>query len=140
MRVEILNCWKPSGGFLISAVNDLFNDRLNYAPQTFDELVKLNSSMLAVALKYEMFGETNKAREELVKFKNNFEIIQVALGELEQRTQDAPSEMERIASGVKQLNTQLKQLQSPTVTIKGGCSHKPCATHPSFCHVFNHFH
>jgi len=72
-------------------IKDLFNDHLDYSCTMFKDLVVLNQKMLSVAEKYEMFGESPKAKEELEKFKTNFEILQTYFGEIEERLVDSQS-------------------------------------------------
>lgn len=64
---------------------DVFNDKIRYECATFRDVIRLNVDMLAVARKFEFFGETKRAMHELQKFKSNFEELQQALGAIEGR-------------------------------------------------------
>jgi len=57
---------------------DLFNDRLDYKCESFDDMTRLNNSMVIVIEKY-AFLDPYRAQPELTKFFFNFEAIQVGL-------------------------------------------------------------
>jgi len=61
---------------------DLFNDKINFNCATFEDICKLNESMLGVVDKF-MFLDPKRAQSELEKYKVNFEILRQSLGEVE---------------------------------------------------------
>lgn len=60
----------------------IFNDKISYKVTSFNDVRYLNEVMLPVATKFELFGISEKALQELEKFKTNFELLQTALGKL----------------------------------------------------------
>jgi hypothetical protein len=66
--------------------------------------------MLFVVRKYEMFGESEKAKRETTKFKNNFEVLQVLLGEIESKLFDTKSHLPEIEKEVKEINERMAKL------------------------------
>src|SRR5689334_15398363 len=86
---EIISNFK--GEKMLTKIPDIFNDNLIYDCRTFDDIKGLNSEMLLVAGKYELFSGGQRAIEELNKFKDNFEILQTFLGEIEEKMIDASS-------------------------------------------------
>jgi len=62
---------------------DLFNDRVNYKCETFEDVLRLNDCMRNILEKYS-FLDPKRAQTELGKFKNNFEVLQTCLGEIEE--------------------------------------------------------
>eukprot|EP01125_Pyxidicula_operculata_P005166 TRINITY_DN1878_c0_g2_i5.p1 TRINITY_DN1878_c0_g2~~TRINITY_DN1878_c0_g2_i5.p1 ORF type:complete len:275 (-),score=48.07 TRINITY_DN1878_c0_g2_i5:572-1396(-) len=78
----IIQSWKPTMTSSFKQVRDMFNDNLNYDCQSFSDLENLNSKMLETALKFEMSGDI-EAYPYLMEFKDNFEVIQVELSNLE---------------------------------------------------------
>lgn len=65
-------------------IGDLFNDELTYKVSNVQSIGALNASMLVVAEKYRMFGDSSGAREEQKKFKNNFETLHSYLKAIDQ--------------------------------------------------------
>lgn len=55
-------------------MRDFFNDKIDFTCIAFDDVCRLNEKLLDVATKFDLFGETDRARQELEKFKLNFEV------------------------------------------------------------------
>lgn len=53
---KLLNKWQPR--YAIKAIDDIFNDKINYDITNFEQLVNLNEEMLRVAQKYSLFAGT----------------------------------------------------------------------------------
>jgi hypothetical protein len=94
----------------LHTIEDIFNHNLNYNCQRFADLERLNRDMLRVALKYKLFGENAESTPYLRKFLENFEKIQVALGELETAVMDKQSIKETLQKRVDALNKEIKDL------------------------------
>jgi len=77
---DIIDNWKKPIQLLKPI--DLFNDKLDYRCSSFADVIRLNESMLNVIEKY-TFLDPNRAHGELEKFKQNFEILQTCLGEID---------------------------------------------------------
>jgi hypothetical protein len=55
--------------------DDIFNDHIDYnTMNSLDDVENLNRKLLLVAQKYELFGDSDRARKELEKFLHNFEV------------------------------------------------------------------
>jgi len=76
--------WTPD--FTLTVPLDCFNDDLDYEVKSFVQLCDLSLAMLKVARKFKLFGGSQDAVDELVKYKWNFEVIQEALQLLEKET------------------------------------------------------
>jgi hypothetical protein len=76
----IIASWKKD--ITLKIPIDLFNDKLDYKCSTFEDIVRLNTSMLFVIEKY-TFLDPKRAQSELEKFKNNFEVLQTCLGDID---------------------------------------------------------
>jgi hypothetical protein len=94
----------------LHTVEDIFNDKLNYNCQRFADLERLNTDMLRVAFKYKLFGENAESTPYLQQFLENFEKIQVALGELETVVMGQESYKETLQKRVDALNQEIKDL------------------------------
>jgi hypothetical protein len=104
----------------LNDIPDTFNDKLDFKCKNFTDLKRLNEEMLKVALKYELFGENDKSTPYLRKFLENFEHIQVGLGELETAMIDAKSSVGEIKKKVDDLNNSVKQFAKyKSLTWKG---------------------
>jgi len=76
------------------------------------------ANKLVVGQKYDLFGESDKAKKELEKFKINFELLQTELGSLESQCKDELNRRDEIKSQVEQLNEVARQLsRMPGVRI-----------------------
>jgi len=61
---------------------DLFGDKIDFTCTNFDDLCRVNAAMVVTLAKY-YFLEPTRTRPEIEKFKNNLELIQQLLGEIE---------------------------------------------------------
>jgi len=99
---NILNSWKRT--VEIKVIKDIFNDKINYEDTSFNGLCILNSKMVEVAAKYEMFGDTEKTKVELKLFIINLEQIKVELGKIEEKMVDIPNTSNEFQKEVIKLN------------------------------------
>jgi len=93
-------------------IDDVFNDKLNYNCTSFEQIQYLNKAMLPVAMKYALFGDSEKAIAETRKFLTNFEILQTGLGQCEERLKDVDSNMEELRQKIQALNTKCTELDN----------------------------
>jgi hypothetical protein len=96
----------------LHTIEDIFNDKLDYNCKNFADLERLNRDMLKVSLKYELFGESEKSISCLKKFLDNFEQIQVGLGQLETVMFNKESKNDRLQKKVEKLNEILAELST----------------------------
>jgi len=62
---------------------DLFNDRVDYKCESFDDVKRINDSMSNILEKFS-FLDPKRAKTELGKFMHNFELLQTSLVEVEE--------------------------------------------------------
>jgi len=98
----ILASWKNTQ--TLKEIPDVFNDKVVYSIQNFNNLVDLNKRLPAVARKYELFGESSKAVKQLSLFLDNLEVIQVCLGEIEARLIDDKSSLQKLQQEIDKAN------------------------------------
>jgi len=108
-RSSILENWKKV--ITLKKPVDLFNDKLNYNCSTFQDITKLNESMLGVIDKF-LFLDPKRAQSELEKFKVNFEILQQCLGEVEASLHNISetSKLKMYQGEVEDINQRIKQV------------------------------
>lgn len=101
---------------------DIFNDKLDWNASGWEDLKKLNRTILPIAEKFELFDTSNeKAKAELVKYLHNFEIIQVGLGAVQEKTLSHQSKLKALQDDVGKINKSIQDL------LKSGVSVKPLA-------------
>lgn len=103
----------------LTKVEDIFNDKIDYSCSCFQDIVRLNESLLGVAKKYELFGESEKAIKEVEKFKANFELLHFYLGQIERQAIDTESELNKYNTEVEELNKILLRLKQNPATVLG---------------------
>jgi len=108
-RSSLLENWKKV--ITLKKPVDLFNDKLNYNCSTFQDITKLNESMLGVIDKF-LFLDPKRAQSELEKFKVNFEILQQCLGEVEGSFHNVSdfSKLSTYQVEVDDINNRIKQV------------------------------
>ena len=84
---QLVHGIKAPAPLCLSVPVNLFNDEIRYECVTFAHLIRLNVEMLSVAKKFAFFGDSSccRALSELLKFKTNYELLQTALGEIDDR-------------------------------------------------------
>lgn len=112
---EITKAWCSSTQMIV--IPDIFNDKLNYSCQTYSDLIRLNSEMFTVAQKYELFGDSEKARQEILKFSQNFRLIEAALDQIEKSLSHGRSKLEEIKHQLNGINSQLENLMKENVYL-----------------------
>jgi hypothetical protein len=105
---EILCAWTTNSK--LETIWDVFNDKIDYNVTTFEQVVSLNDKMLEVVRKYQLFGESDKAKTELSKFKTNFEVLQTMLGSIESKLLSPNSDIASINQKVDQINKLFKEV------------------------------
>ncbi len=89
----VISSWRNNNSITLQVVPDVFNDRVEYNLVSFRDVIRLNAALLLVPLlclffielylfslfyfrlqKYRLFGESAEAKQELEKFKYNFEV------------------------------------------------------------------
>jgi hypothetical protein len=93
---------------------DLFNDRIDYTCNSFQDVIRLNQSLSTVIEKYS-FLDPKRAQVELEKFKNNFEVLQTCLGDVEEslhiHTQPY-SKLDYYQSELDEINARIENIYS----------------------------
>jgi hypothetical protein len=108
---SILNSWQ--GVVNLEVIPDMFNDRISYSCSSYQDIQKLNEQMLSIAQKYEVFGDSERAQQEIRKLEHNFVKIQSALKELVQLAKTGGGgHLSSIQEQVDNVNNQLKVLQN----------------------------
>jgi len=91
-------------------VKDYFNDKLDLKCSRFTDFQRLNVKMLEVAEKFELFGEgSEKAREELEKWRQNFEVVKSGLEQIESTLSNRKNNVDQVQSKLETLNQMLHQ-------------------------------
>jgi len=107
-RSSLLENWKKS--ITLKKPIDLFNDKINFNCTNFQDITRLNESMLGVIDKF-LFLDPKRAQSELVKYKSNFETLQQCLGEIEGALNNVTnfyeSKLKAYQSEVDDINTRL---------------------------------
>jgi hypothetical protein len=127
-RSSLLENWKKV--ITLKKPVDLFNDKLNYNCATFQDICRLNESMLGVIDKF-LFLDPKRAQSELAKFKVNFEILQQCLGEVEgsfhnvnefSKLKSYQGEVEDINQRIKTIFLNPDVIWGPRMAWAGPCS------------------
>jgi hypothetical protein len=105
--LEIIKSWK---GNPLTPIQDIFNDKLDFSCNTFDDIVRLNAGLLSTSQKYELFGTSTKAQQELQKFLNNFELLQIFLGQIEEKFIEVPSSRVKYEKELQEINQKVNAL------------------------------
>jgi hypothetical protein len=128
--IDVVKAWKNR--IELRTPIDLFNDKLDYKCDSFDDVVRLNDSMSRVIEKYS-FLDSKRAASELHKFKDNFEILQTCLGEIDQVFYSVPQESRLIQyrTEVEEINQRFRLLYSnPDICIRKIDNWStPCTSH-----------
>lgn len=117
---NLLNKWQPK--FQIQAIEDIFNDKINYNITNFEQLVTLNEEMLRVAQKYSLFDGTKSALAVLAQFLSNFEVIQLELGIIEESLTDAESQEDELTEEMNALNNEISALEQKLGAFFSKCT------------------
>eukprot|EP01124_Arcella_intermedia_P001915 TRINITY_DN11062_c0_g1_i4.p1 TRINITY_DN11062_c0_g1~~TRINITY_DN11062_c0_g1_i4.p1 ORF type:complete len:370 (+),score=103.93 TRINITY_DN11062_c0_g1_i4:3-1112(+) len=106
---EVIKNWKCKAKFV--EIPDLFNDKLNYKVEDFEGLLNCYKGMCSVIDRvYAFFGEAIGNVPALPSFKQNFEMVQVCLGEVEGLVMEQKSKKEALLEKVSALNQLAKEL------------------------------
>jgi hypothetical protein len=94
-------------------IEDVFNDKIDYTCNTYEDMIRLNRDMLAVVKKYESFGNEPQRLQVVNKFYQNFHRIQEALQKLLLflRT-GGQCHLNDIKQRLNKINNELKDLQN----------------------------
>jgi hypothetical protein len=91
---------------------NLFNDNVKYEVSRFDDLVRLNTKIKEVALKFTWL-DAKKAEPVLRLFRGNMELLQTLLGDIEGKTVSSSADgQEELFQRAEALEAQLQSLQS----------------------------
>lgn len=98
----------------LAMIPDIFNDKINYSCRNYQDLKRLNGQMLLVARKYELFGESDKAHQEITKFENNFRLIQLSLQKITELLSNGGGggRLGNIQAQLDNVNNQIKALRT----------------------------
>jgi len=89
-------------------VKDYFNDKLDLKCSRFTDFQTLNVKMLEVAEKFELFGEgSEKAREELEKWRQNFEVVKSGLEQIGSSLSNRKNNVDQVQLKIDALNQML---------------------------------
>lgn len=105
---SIINSWTLSISMIV--IPDIFNDKINYSCSKFSDLVRLNNEMHVVIQKYELFGDSERARQETQKFLENFRLIQKQLKLIEASLTHEISKLEELKNKLNDINSQFENL------------------------------
>ncbi|CAF4225456.1 unnamed protein product [Rotaria sp. Silwood2] len=89
-------------------IEDVFNDKISYSCNDYQDLIRLNRDMLPIVKKYEFFGDGHQPLQAINKFTENFRRIQGALQEL--RT-GGRSHLNDINQRLNNINNEIKDLR-----------------------------
>jgi hypothetical protein len=92
---------------------DLFNDKLDFSCENFNDVQRLNEEMTKVLAKY-TFLDPIRAAPEIDKFLNNFEVLQIFLGEIEEHLMQSEYLLSHYTQEITKINNSLLNL-----SIKG---------------------
>jgi len=106
---DLIKLWQAK--VELTPVEDIFNDKIEYTCTTIDDVGNLNGQILRVAQKFKRFGGSSEAVEDLIKFKENVEKIQVCLGELEEKLMDVDSKLGELNQSAEKINKKIARLQ-----------------------------
>jgi len=108
VATEICDAWSTKQSLV--AVDDIFNDKLDFTCLSFSDIIRLNKTLLPVARKFKFFDCTESAINALKQFLETYEHLDVFLGEIESilALQDASSEKEKHTKVVDDLNAEVK--------------------------------
>lgn len=105
----------------LTSIPDIFNDKINYSCKTYQDLKRLNGEMLRVVQKYELFGDSDKAHQEITKFENNFRLIQSTLKKITELLRTGGGgRLTTIEEQLDNVNNQIKALRTsyPNITFQ----------------------
>lgn len=93
---QLISSFKPNiSQSPLTAVDDIFNDRLNYTCSSFQDIVRLNADIPRVAQKFDLLRE-EKAVPYVRQFLENLNTLQVALGQLDGMLRDQESSLQQL--------------------------------------------
>ncbi|CAF0836104.1 unnamed protein product [Didymodactylos carnosus] len=101
----------------MTVIPDVFNDKLNYSCKTFADMVRLNEEMHAVVQKYELFGDSDKARKETWKFLDNFKMIEANLKQINESLLGEKSKLEDLKKKLNDINGQFENLVNENKSV-----------------------
>ncbi|CAF2045199.1 unnamed protein product [Rotaria magnacalcarata] len=104
----IINSWHSS--IQMTVIPDIFNDKINHSCSNYADLVRLNSEMYIVVQKYELFGDSDRARQEMLKFLENFRLIQTNLKLIEAKAEHEINKLEELKNKINDINHQFENL------------------------------
>ena len=108
----LIATWRPTVELI--HLFDMFNMRIDYKCEAYDDMKRLNAQLLELAQRYHMiFDEGSaKGRAELGKVKRNFDAIHAALTEGLKLCSDQPSRYQEVAALLQHANALLKHCAS----------------------------
>jgi len=110
---KIIDSWQKSVKLQVPI--DLFKDKVDYTCEKFSDIERLNGALLTVIEQY-LFLDPVRASSEIEKFKNNMEILQTCLGEIEQALVQKESQLEEKQEQVDEINRKIAALfQAPSI-------------------------
>jgi predicted heme/steroid binding protein len=127
---QIITNWSPITPcqFSNTAEMNLFNDNIIYTVSNFEDLIRLNSKIKEVAVKFTWL-DPKKAEPVLKLFKDNMEVLQTLLGEVEGLTLSPGDDgRQELFQRAEELEAQLKALEADIATWN--TIHGPPHQHP----------
>ncbi|CAF1630320.1 unnamed protein product, partial [Didymodactylos carnosus] len=130
---NIIRTWKDK--IELTVIPDIFNDKLNYTCVNYADLVRLNKEMLAVVHKYELFGDGEKAKNEVNKFLENFQLIRDnGLKQIQKKlTVRESSDLQILEKNVNNINSEIENMVSTNESITFTMTEIKC----SYCNSTN---
>ena len=119
---SVLATWRLPREPWLTAVHDIFNDKLPLPPTGLPDVFALNDAMAGVARKYCAFGETPLAQATCAAMLSNYKLVEAELGRLADSLADATDARTRVAATLARVNAGLAALMATTGARPGGCS------------------
>jgi hypothetical protein len=114
LGIDVLLAWRKT--IKLKKPIDLFNDKLDFNCEKFQDVVRLNESM-SIAIEKYSFLDPKRAASELEKFKDNFEILQTCLGEIDQIFRNSylqESKLDQYSTEIDEINHRFRLLYNNT--------------------------
>lgn len=101
-----LACWTTEK--TLSPVEDIFNDQLDFACSSLEDLKRLNAKMLQVAGKFKFFDCTEHALGLLREYLANYEVIHALFSEINEAIREYKSDLEAHQNTINTINEEIR--------------------------------
>jgi len=106
---DLTKAWEFKGTKeFVTDVWDIFNDHVDYNATSFTAICALNKTLLEISKKFKLFDKNNEAAvANLTKYLKNLEVVQTALGSVDELTMDDKSHLDEIRAQFDIVNEHL---------------------------------